>query len=124
MAKTKKPEEDWVRQAEVLRVIDGDTVKLRVDCGCYVHIEITARLFGINAPEIKGASKAAGLDSSNWLMQQFAVSIDASVTVRIHRTTEKYGRWLVEIWLGNININEASVKAGMSVAWDGKGPRP
>ena len=31
-------------QAEILRIIDGDTLKARVDLGFYVHAEVTLRL--------------------------------------------------------------------------------
>lgn len=42
------------------RVIDGDTFQATLDLGCYVSIEVTVRVYGINAPELHGPTKAAG----------------------------------------------------------------
>ena len=37
--------------ANIERVIDGDTLRVTVDCGFDIWIGVTVRLFGINAPE-------------------------------------------------------------------------
>ena len=42
----------WHANAEVLKVIDGDTFRARIDLGWRVFIEADVRLAGINAPEI------------------------------------------------------------------------
>ena len=38
-------------EAEVDRVIDGDTIDFMVDLGFNVHIKIRTRLLGVNTPE-------------------------------------------------------------------------
>ena len=50
-------------ECELVRVIDGDTVKLRVDCGFNVTFTDNFRLHGINAPEMRGSDKVAGAAS-------------------------------------------------------------
>lgn len=40
--------------AQVLRVIDGDTVSVRVQVWLGQHVETTVRLTGIDAPELRG----------------------------------------------------------------------
>ena len=37
-------------QATIVKIVDGDTVKLDIDLGFKIHIAVTARLHGINAP--------------------------------------------------------------------------
>ena len=37
--------------AEVRRVVDGDTVDVTIDCGFNIHIKERVRLSGIDAPE-------------------------------------------------------------------------
>jgi endonuclease YncB( thermonuclease family) len=48
-------ENDWRYwyTCSLIRVIDGDSVELSVDLGFNVRIDITARLLGINAPEMR-----------------------------------------------------------------------
>ncbi len=45
-------------RAEVVKVIDGDTIAVRIDCGFHVFFETRLRLMGINTPEIN----ASGLE--------------------------------------------------------------
>lgn len=43
------------------RVIDGDTIEVGVDLGFRLRYMINVRLDGVNAPETRGAERAAGL---------------------------------------------------------------
>jgi micrococcal nuclease len=41
----------YIYNAELIRVIDGDTIEAMVDLGFYMWHKVTVRLYGINAPE-------------------------------------------------------------------------
>ena len=106
----------WEYKAQVLRVIDGDTVHLRVDLGFTVHVEVRARLYGIDTPEMHGVKKSSeeyrlGVEARDevisWLDKR-SPDIEVGdpmgkweVVIRSHSgnrvKTGKYGRWLVEI---------------------------
>lgn len=78
------------------RVIDGDTVAVTVDLGFSVSVAIEFRLLGINAPELRGATKVAGLAAKEHLVQllaQGALSLKSEKPVK----PDKYGRWLATI---------------------------
>lgn len=47
-------------RAEVLSVVDGDTVKVRVDLGFRLYRDVSLRLDAINTPELRGEFKAQG----------------------------------------------------------------
>ncbi len=47
--------------AELIRVVDGDTIDVRVDLGFQITQVIRVRLKGINTPELRGKEKAAGM---------------------------------------------------------------
>ena len=47
----------WEYQAEILRVVDGDTVDARIDLGFKVHYNVRVRLHGLNAPESRTRDK-------------------------------------------------------------------
>lgn len=116
-------------QATITRVIDGDTVEAVLDLGLDVHVLAKIRLFGINAPEIRGETRAAGLASRDWL----AAQLDAVSGQCIMHTIKakgggdkrgKYGRLLGMILIEDveaeqpaprIDLNDLMVEAGLAV---------
>lgn len=88
-------------RAEVLKWVDGDTVRLRVDLGQHVQVQENYRLIGIDAPETalrKGVTpeeKQAGLD----LKAKLEDMIPAGTEIEVQTyKADKYGRWLVRIF--------------------------
>lgn len=78
-------------QAQVVKVIDGDTVDLLCDLGFHVRIAIRTRLLGIDAPEL---GTPAGKAARDWLTAE----LTGACTVRTFRVPgDKYGRWLAVI---------------------------
>ena len=49
-------------------VVDGDTYDFLVDLGFNEYRYATVRLLGVNAPEVTGATKEAGLASKAYVM--------------------------------------------------------
>jgi micrococcal nuclease len=101
-------------RAELRRVIDGDTVELVVDLGFHVRVIEIFRLARINAPEMNTQDgKLAKLELINFLFQT-----TADLTVETFKT-EKYGRWLGELWLGDVNVNDWMLENGFAVPYKG-----
>ncbi len=129
---------DYTYDGTCVRVIDGDTVVLRlaktftldVDFGFHVKdtmaltksAEITFRLNGINTPEVVGASKTAGLAAKTALE---GMIVGKSLRVVSHKP-DKYGRWLADIYVQGetVNVNQRMIEGGFAVPWDGTGPKP
>ena len=89
-AKTTLPEHTY--PCTVLRVIDGDTVDVQVPVwGDRVIIRERIRLAGINAPEIHGPERPAGLRAKDWLSEQVT---SGEVLLRTAAERGKYGRTL------------------------------
>ena len=102
-------------RATVLRVVDGDTVDVEIDLGLDIRHRTRLRLYGINAPEVRGPSRESGKASADALRGLIADSPDVIVqTVKDRR--EKYGRYLATIWAGETNVNEAMVTMGFAEA--------
>ncbi|HEY9812699.1 MAG TPA: thermonuclease family protein [Candidatus Sericytochromatia bacterium] len=106
-------------RAIVKAVYDGDTCTVDIDLGMkvWIHGE-KLRLCRINAPEIRGEQREAGLAAGEFLRKQ----IDGKQVFieTIKDSQEKYGRYLAEIWLENqngqwININDLMVSQGHAV---------
>lgn len=59
----------YVYRARVLRVIDGDTVEVEIDLGFSVSMTRKVRLYGIDAPEVRGAEKLRGEEARDHLIK-------------------------------------------------------
>ncbi len=84
--------------ATVKRVIDGDTVELVVDLGLRVSTTVAVRILGIDAPEVVGAEREAGLASKAGLE---AILAEAGVVmiVDFQKPKKSFDRWLASIEL-------------------------
>ena len=95
------------------RVYDGDTIMdLSVDLGFNVWIVEDFRLAGIDAPEVRGAEREAGLITRDWLKAQ----LDAAGGCFLIRTYDKgkYGRWIAEVFVDGRNLNAEMVTLGLA----------
>ncbi len=117
-------------KAVVKSVYDADTITVDISLGCgvWIHGE-RLRLFGINAPEMRGPEKPKGIISRDWLREQLFINIagEESLGHVIIQTIKdkkgKYGRLLAIIYksMGNdswVNLNEQMVKLGLAVKKD------
>lgn len=107
-------------QAKCMRVVDGDTVQLLVDCGLDVarHLE-RARLEGINAPELGTPQGAAAFSALRHRIEGKTVLVR---TIKLRSSdrerTEKWGRYLVQISLEGEDINAWLVAEGHAERYD------
>ena len=89
----------WYK-AEVMRIVDGDTIKLRVDLGLDSSRRITLRLYGINTPEIRGVPKDSeeyerGMKAKVFVEERL---VGKNLWVHAYRDrTGKYGRYLADV---------------------------
>lgn len=81
----------WVVPADVLRVVDGDTLELRLDLGWRITLTANCRVLGINAPE---NNTPAGVAARAYALTLLA---PGSEVVFHSRQLDKYGRPLGDI---------------------------
>lgn len=105
-------------RAQITRVIDGDTVEAEIDLGFHVTFTVTLRLAGINAPETKGTERPRGLAATRYL-DSLITDLTGStreLTVRTQKdVTEKYGRYLAVLMVGDVNLNDRMLADGHAV---------
>lgn len=106
-------------RGQVVSVYDGDTCRVDIDLGFGVwKKQEILRLNRINAPEIRGEERDAGLQSRDALRE---LILDKQVMVQtIQDSKGKYGRYLAEIWREDMdgqwrNINDLLVENGQAV---------
>lgn len=103
-------------RAKVIDGYDADTLTLVIDLGLHISVTEKVRLARINAPELRGRQREAGLAARDWVFEQI---MNKDVIIRTNKDkTGKYGRYVVEIWLDGENFNDAIVAAGHAVYHD------
>ena len=110
--------------AEIVKIYDGDTIRVNIDLGFGLSINNTAiRLKGINTPEIRGEEKAQGYASRDRLAA-ILTSADFKCKIKTTKGKErgKYGRILGEIYVGSdekgwSNVNQQLLEEGYAVAY-------
>lgn len=100
----------------VERVYDGDTItRAVVDLGFNTTIIAKFRLYGINAPELKGKTLEAARRSRDRLI---GLVLDKEVLIETRSDQkEKYGRHLATVIVDGINVNHLLVDEGFAVPY-------
>lgn len=98
-------------RGEVVNVVDGDTVDVRIDLGLEIQREIRLRLFGINAAE-----RFTDLGKMATEALRDTLAGNPKVTVRTFKDrTEKYGRYLAILTAEDgTNINDWLVESHLA----------
>lgn len=107
----------YTYHATVVRVIDGDTLEVMLDLGFNVLRREHLRLIGINTPELRDkdpAERARAQDAKAALVE-LVEREGGHIVVKTSRDSQgKFGRFLAEVWVGEINANEALVARGLA----------
>ena len=99
--------------AQVTGVYDGDTITVDINVGFGVILAgQRIRLEGINAPELFGESREAGIAARDWLREKI---LGKFIILDTSYKKGKYGRWVAYVLFGNENINKELVSAGHAV---------
>tara|TARA_R110002033_G_scaffold143304_2_gene181480 strand:+ start:573 stop:914 length:342 start_codon:yes stop_codon:yes gene_type:complete len=107
--------------AELRRVVDGDTVDVTIDCGFNIHIKERVRLTGISAPESRTRDleeKKRGLASKERL-KVILESFGHTFIIRTSIDRGKFGRLLGELVStdGSQNANQMLLEEGHAVVY-------
>jgi micrococcal nuclease len=101
--------------AQVLKVIDGDTVDLFIDLGFKVGFNTRIRLIGIDTPEKNFPYGKVVKDCLINLLEGNKIYLDVT-------KKDKYGRYLGLVYLNesdNLSVNELLINENMAKAYHG-----
>jgi micrococcal nuclease len=88
----------YIYKAELVRVVDGDTVDLIIDLGFDTLRKERFRLYGIDAPEM---NTAEGKAAKAWLweaLQPLEAIYVQTLQHKIKANRDKYGRFLAVLY--------------------------
>lgn len=106
---------------EIKRIYDGDTMTVIIDLGFGVYKTEILRLAYINAPELKGEDRPKGLESRDWLRTELytAVAEDKDIIIKTIKDRKgKYGRYLADIYVDGISINQKMIEEGYAEPYE------
>ncbi len=100
----------------IVRHVDADSSEIDVDAGFDLSIRMTARWFGIDAPERHTVAGKAATARVNELLPPGSVCLFQAVKGK----KEKYGRYLGTFLLHDgTDVNQLLVEEGHAVPYDG-----
>jgi micrococcal nuclease len=119
----KKSEAAWRYDAQLIRVVDGDTVDAMVDLGFSTHRKLRIRFDGIDAPESRtrdDEEKVRGKAATARLVEILDAE-DGAFVVESHGVG-KFGRCLGVLYtksLGEVSVNQTLIDEGHGVEYSG-----
>ena len=130
-AATTTPEIQWdetvpftfpITGGQVIKVYDADTItiasKLPYDASPLYRLSV--RLNGIDTPEIKGKGVSDEEKEAAILARDFVSNLVLHKHVRLENIeSEKYGRILADVYIGDIHLNEVLISERYAVKYDG-----
>jgi micrococcal nuclease len=109
---------NYVYNAKVIKVVDGDTIDVKIDLGFAIFIDTRIRLASIDTMETNAKDpsvRAMGLKAKNYLE---ALILGKTVTLETFKS-DKYGRYLATVYLGGRSVNLQLIQEGLAVYYYG-----
>lgn len=95
---------------EVVRVIDGDTLVARIDCGFRVWIVTPVRVLGWSAPELREPGGPEAKVACERLLGEAA-----QIIIETETDAQTFGRWLGRVWLSEgVELGAALAALGLA----------
>lgn len=97
----------YVYRATCTRVIDADTLALRVDLGFRCSVQMEGRIRAVNAPELNTAEGVAAREFVGSLV------LATPLVVQSYKDKRSFARWVVDCHLPNgQSLADAIIAAG------------
>lgn len=114
------PPDIWNYRARCERVIDGDTIDVTIDSGFGNTRTERLRLLGVNTPERKGATRAAG-DAARLFVVEWLSWLEGMEWPLVIKSSQDdaFGRYLARVWRASDGreLNADLIAAGHAVVF-------
>jgi len=112
-------------RAELVGIVDGDTLDLIIDLGFRTYVRDRVRLYGIDTPETYGVKKeseeyAAGMAAKLRVEELLSLGADSVLKIVTYKDRKgKYGRWLIDLFVtlpngDEIHVNQQLIEEGLA----------
>jgi endonuclease YncB( thermonuclease family) len=109
-----------IESGQVIKVYDGDTITIaaRLPMQKSPIYRFSVRLNGIDTPEIKGKDDDEREAAKLVKEALSAMILNKQVTLK-NVDTEKYGRILADVYIGDIHVNQWLIAENFALPYDG-----
>ena len=111
-----------IREGQVIKVYDGDTITIAAYMpyadGASPLFRFSVRLNGIDTPEIKGKTDDEKIAAKQVKDALSNLILNKRVSIK-NIQTEKYGRILADVYIGELHINQWLITEKYAVKYDG-----
>lgn len=111
-----------IKGGRVIKVYDADTITIasKLPYEESPMYRLSVRLNGIDTPEIKGKGVSDEEKEAAKVARDFVASVALNKFVRLENIeSEKYGRILADVYIGDIHLNGLLLKERYAVKYDG-----
>ena len=108
-------------RAKLIKIIDGDTIDVKIDLGFGISLKKRVRLFGINAPETRSRDKDEVKAGKKTLGRLAAILALANGEFELVTHGDgKFGRCLGEIFVKDHSesVNQVLINEGLAEVYD------
>ena len=105
------------RIKQITKVVDGDTIDADIDLGFDISLTKRIRLAGVDTPESRTTDaneKKLGLEVKEWLKKKLEGQEDIIVKTELPDSTEKYGRILGHLFIGDKEVSAVNKKKSVN----------
>ena len=111
-----------IKGGRVIKVYDADTITIasKLPYEESPMYRLSVRLNGIDTPEIKGKGISEEEKEAAKIARDYVSNLVLNKVVRLENIeSEKYGRILADVFIGDIHLNELLIKERYAVSYDG-----
>jgi micrococcal nuclease len=109
-------------KAQLVRVVDGDTIDADIELGFNIFMRDRIRLMGIDTPESRTrnlAEKSWGLAAKHRLIELLAETDGAFVLRTEEMSKGKFGRVLGTIMINGKDANQSLIEEKLAIPYEG-----
>jgi micrococcal nuclease len=107
--------DNYTRNAELVRVIDGDTFECLIDMGLRIYVKKKIRVYGINCPEMKGLSKPEGQRAKKFAQEWFKNNLEFTVRTVNDGLEDSFGRLIAVVESSTGTLEQALLDNGLAI---------
>jgi endonuclease YncB( thermonuclease family) len=111
-----------IQGGRVIKVYDADTITIaaKLPFESSPLYRLSVRLNGIDTPEMKGKGVSDEEKAAAKVARDFVVERVLNKYVRLENVeSEKYGRILADVYIGDVHLNELLLRERLAVKYDG-----
>jgi micrococcal nuclease len=110
---------EYLYNAIVVNIVDGDTIDMIVDLGFKTYIQDRFRLYGIDTKEMNSPDDAIREEAKR--AKEFLTNMlfNKKVVIKTYKK-DKYGRYLADVFLDGSKVNDILLEVNLAVSYFGK----